>query len=73
MIQPNGRDQTKNDILALLIAKHDTSSLVDNLRGEIDKKAKEISLKTSERTELIIEARRILEVKNEVKREEMND
>ena len=73
MIQPNGRDQTKNDILTLLITKHDTSCLVDNLRAEIDRKAKEISLKTSERTELIIEAGKILEVKEAIKKEEMND
>lgn len=73
MIQPNGRDQAKNDILALLITKHDTSCLVANLRYEIDKKAKEISLKTSERTELIIEAGKILEVKEAIKKEEMDD
>lgn len=58
MTQPNGRDQTKNDILLLLIAKHDSSCLIDNLRAEIDKKAKEIGLKPIERTELIIEMRK---------------
>ena len=65
MTQPNGRDQTKDDILALLITKHDTSCLVDNLRAEIDKKAKVIGLKPSERTELIMEMRRIKKVEEE--------
>ena len=63
MIQPNGRDQTKSDILSLLITKHDTSCLVADLRAEIDKKAKGIGLKPNERTELIIEAKRIVEAK----------
>lgn len=58
MTQPDGRNQTKNDILLLLIAKHDSSCLVDELRAEIDKKAKEIGLKPIERTELIIEMRK---------------
>ena len=63
MIQPNGREQTKNDIIALLITKHDTSCLVDNLRAEIDKKAKGISLKPNERTELIKEMKRTVDIK----------
>ena len=63
MIQPNGRDQTKDDILSLLITKQNTSCLIANLRAEIDKKAKEISLKPNERTELILEMKRIVLVK----------
>lgn len=63
MIQPNGRDQIKNDILSLLITKHDTSCLVDNLRDEIDEKAKGIGLKANERTQLIIEAKKMVEIK----------
>lgn len=63
MIQPNGRDQTKNDILTLLITKHNTSCLVDDLRSEIDKKAKAIGLKPSERSELILKVKEIVEVK----------
>ena len=65
MNQPNERDQTKKNILSLLITKYDSSQLVDDLRAEIDKKAKKICLKTSERTELILEAKKIIEVKNE--------
>lgn len=61
IIQPNGRDQIKKDILLLLIAKHESSCLVDDLRAEIDRKAREIGLKTSERTELILEAKKIRE------------
>ena len=63
MIQPNGRDQTKDDILSLLITKHNTSCLIANLRAEIDKKARGISLKPNERTELILEMKRIVLVK----------
>jgi hypothetical protein len=63
MIQPNGRDQTKNDILSLLITKHNTSCSVTNLRAEIDKKAKGIGLKPNERTELILEMKRMVEIK----------
>ena len=73
MTQPNGRSQTKRDILTLLITKHDTSCLVDDLRDRIDRKAKEIGLKTSERTELILEMRKILEVKNNIKEDAIND
>ena len=73
MTQPNGRSQTKRDILTLLITKHDTSCLVADLRAEIDRKAKEIGLKTSERTELILEMRKILEVKNNIKEDAIND
>lgn len=67
MTQPNGRDQTKKDILTLLITKHDTLCLVANLRAEIDKKAKEIGLRPSERSELILKVREM------IKEEEMND
>jgi len=63
MTQPNGRDQAKNDILSLLITKHDTSCLVANLRAEIDRKAKEISLKPNERTELILEMKKTVKIK----------
>lgn len=63
MIQPNGRDQIKNDILSLLITKHNTSYLVADLRAQIDKKAKEISLKPNERTKLILEMKRVVEIK----------
>ncbi|MCK4526200.1 hypothetical protein KAW18_02415 [candidate division WOR-3 bacterium] len=73
MTQPNGRDQTKSDILSLLITKHDTSCSVANLRAEIDKKAKRIGLKPNERTELILEMRRIIEVREMVKEEEMSE
>ena len=63
MTQPNGRDQTKNDILSLLITKHNTSCSVANLRAEIDKKAKEIGLKPNERTELIKEMKKVVDIK----------
>ena len=63
MIQPNGRDQAKNDILSLLITKHDTSCLVADLRAEIDKKAKEIGLRPNERTELIKEMKKVVDIK----------
>lgn len=63
MIQSNGRDQAKNDILSLLITKHNTSCSVDNLRDEIDEKAKGIGLKANERTQLIIEAKKMVEIK----------
>ena len=58
MTQPNGRDQVKKDILSLLITKHNTSCLVADLRAEIDKKAKGIGLKPSERIELIMEMKK---------------
>ena len=73
MIQPNGRDQTKNEILSLLVTKYDSLRLVNDLRVEIDKKAKEIGLKTSERTGLIMEMRKIVEVKEAIKKEEMSE
>ena len=63
MTQLNGRDQTKSDILSLLIIKHNTSCSIADLRAEIDTKAKEISLKPNERTELILEMKRVVELK----------
>ena len=70
MTQPNGRDQTKNEILTLLITKHNTSCLVDDLRARIDKKAKEIGLRPSERNELIMEMKKIVEVREAIKKDE---
>lgn len=66
MVQPNGRNQTKSDILTLLITKHNTLCFVANLRAEIDKKAKEIGLTTTERTVLILEKKEMIQIKNEL-------
>lgn len=67
MTQPNGRNQVKSDILSLLITKHNTSCSVADLRAEIDKKAREISLKPNERTELIKEMKRTVDINDKKK------
>jgi len=54
----NHRDNKKVFIKSLLIEKYKCFKTVDDFTDLIDKKAKEINLKSKERTELILEAKK---------------
>ena len=54
------REETLNEILALLIAKRDYAVISDKITEEIDTRAKQIEMKPYERTKLILQVNEIM-------------
>lgn len=55
------REEVKNEIFDLFLLKKSMECIVNNIRAEIDRKARKIELKVSERVEIILEINRIFQ------------
>lgn len=54
------REEVLSEIIVLLIAKRNYTVLLNKMTAEIDEKARQIELKSSERTKLILQAEEIM-------------